>query len=72
MSKLITNFLTTQPMKLGFFRLGIAISQQRLDAVKPNLYNNLKQACTSYVDGLLDLDEEYIKNTSSPYLYQQI
>lgn len=57
MSKILTNFLTKPPAELGFFRKKIPITPMKMDAVKKGLFSNLGKSCTSYVEGIVDLDE---------------
>lgn len=71
MSKLIHNFLTKPSITLPFTKKGLLISNKVIENIQPQLYTKLEQSCISYMEGLVDLDEEFLKSTTSPFLFSR-
>lgn len=71
MTNIIRRFLQEAP-QIGFFKKGIAIHPKKIQQIVPGLTTNLKKATQSYIEGLLEMDDSYLKNTSSPYLFSRL
>lgn len=71
MPKLIHNFLTKPSIQLPFTKKGLLISNRVIENVQPQLYTKLEQSCISYMEGLADLDTEFLKSTTSPFLFSK-
>jgi hypothetical protein len=69
---MITKFFSGNLSPVTFFARGLLLTPERINSVKANLYEDLKDACGSYIDGLIHMDKEYLKSTSSPSLFAQI
>jgi hypothetical protein len=69
---MISKFFSGKLGPVNFLTRGVLIRPDRINSAKDNLCEDLKEACGSYIDGLLHMDKEYLRSTSSPSLFAQV
>ena len=71
-TKILNSFFLENPKHLSFWKNTPLMEHKYLNNIIPHTYNNLLRAIPEFLSGLNDLDEDFIHNTVSPYLYKRL